>query len=249
MVDVDDEAAMRAPEEIGIEQIEQVFEGSALGVALDGWSDNADVPLFDGGKAYLRLIDEQHAALHLDDELAGHGAGWSGLVSTEQFEQHGHVRLFGAAAGVYFNQAGAGAFDSLKDASLIERLEQIIDRVDIEGADRVLIKGRGEDDLGHALDKLMINEVPKESESVETGHLDIEKENVGLMDGDEFDGLNAVGGFGENLHISGGIEEKTQLFARQGFVVNDERAKRGRKQCGVLGGVLSRKRRGGCHGN
>ena len=46
--------------------------------------------------------------------------------------------------------AGAGLFEGLEDAGAVEGLEQVVDGVDLEGADGVLVEGGGEDDLRHA---------------------------------------------------------------------------------------------------
>ena len=73
MLDVDDVGAVRAPEGLGIELVQQLFEGSAVGVAFDGRGDYADGAAFDGGEADLPLIDEQQPVLRADDDLAGVG--------------------------------------------------------------------------------------------------------------------------------------------------------------------------------
>ncbi len=71
VLDVDDEGAVGSPEGLRVELIHEFFEGSAVGMAFDGWRDDADRPVLDGGEADLFLVDEQQAALGADDDLAG----------------------------------------------------------------------------------------------------------------------------------------------------------------------------------
>ena len=74
MVDVDDEAAVGAPEEMGVEELEELFEGAAFGVAFEGGGNDADGAVLDGCEADVGLVDEEQAGLDLNDQLAGGGA-------------------------------------------------------------------------------------------------------------------------------------------------------------------------------
>ncbi len=233
VVDVDDVAAVGAPEEVGVEEFEELFEGAALGVAFDGGGDDADGAVFDGGEADLGLVDEEQAALHLDDELAGSGSAGSGLLAVKHLEQGVDAGGFGFRAdagferggggfGTVVEHAGAGAFNGLEDAGAVERLEQVIDGVHVEGADRVLVVGGGEDDERQVIEAAMVDEVLEDGEAVEARHLDVEEDDVGLVLFDELDGFNAVGAFGEDFDVADGLEQVLQLFAGQLLIVDDE---------------------------
>jgi hypothetical protein len=74
VVDVDHKAAMGAPEERRVQQFQQLFQGAALGVALEGLRDHANHALVDGRVADLGLVDQQQPALRLDDQLGRAGA-------------------------------------------------------------------------------------------------------------------------------------------------------------------------------
>ena len=49
---------MRAPEDRGIEQVEELFQGAALRLAFDGGRHHGDNAVVDGGKANILLIDQ-----------------------------------------------------------------------------------------------------------------------------------------------------------------------------------------------
>ena len=79
VLDVDEEGAVGAPEGLGVELVDELFEGAAVGLAFDGAGDDGDGALVDGGEADLALVDEQEAVLGADDDLAGGGRRAGGL--------------------------------------------------------------------------------------------------------------------------------------------------------------------------
>ncbi len=106
----------------------------------------------------------------------------------------GWLRIQGIAGG-----RCKGFVEGAEDAFAIEGLEQIVDGVDLKGADGVLIVGGGEDDLGQG--GALLEQFLQHSEAVEAGHLDVEEDEVGLVGADEFDGFDAVDAGGENLGV------------------------------------------------
>ena len=62
---------MGAPEAGGVEQLEKFLKGAAFGLTFKGARDDANDAFIDGGETDVGLIDQQQAALRLDDEL-----GW-----------------------------------------------------------------------------------------------------------------------------------------------------------------------------
>ena len=117
--------------------------------------------------------------------------------------------------------AGAWAFSMvLEDALAVEWLEQIVDCVDLKGADGVLVEGGGEDDLRQR--HLAVEQFFEDGESVEAGHLDVEEDDVGLVGADELYGFDAVGALRENFDSAGALEEILQLLTCEGFIIDDE---------------------------
>ena len=76
--------------------------------------------------------------------------------------------------------------------------------------------------MGEAFDEFVVDELFDDSEAIETGHLDIEEDDVGLMFFNEGDGFDAVGAFGQDFDGTGGVEEELELFAGEQLVVDDE---------------------------
>jgi len=210
VVDIDDEAAVGAPEEGGVEEFEEVFEGAALGLSVEGGCDDADDAIFNGCEADVGLVDEEEARLDLNDELAGCGRPGSGLP-VEEFEEGLQVALVGegrcSIAGVVFEgvfrEADADAVEGLADAVGIEGLKEVVGGVDVKGADGVLVVGRGEDELGEPGELVMVDELLDDGEAVHAGHLDVEEDEFGAVLFDEVDGLNAVGSLGKDIDAAG----------------------------------------------
>ena len=217
VLDVDDEGAVGAPECFGIELVHELFEGAAVGLALDATGDDGDGAAFDGGEADLALVDEEQAAEGADDDLAGGWFGWRGAGLDEAEE--GVETGVGCGVGAV-GQPGFHLLHRLQHALAVEGLQQVIDGVDLKGADGVLVEGGGEDDLREA--GLLVEEFFEDGEAIEAGHLDVEEDDVGLVGADEVDGLDAVGALGEDLDAFGGLEQVEELLAGEGFVVDDE---------------------------
>jgi len=113
VVDIDDEAAVCAPEEVWVKEFEEVFEGAAFGLAVEVLGNDADGAVFDGGEADFSLVDEEEAGLDLDDEFAGSGYADGGLLAVEELEEASHAGLWRFAIDGGVEEAGAGAFEGL----------------------------------------------------------------------------------------------------------------------------------------
>jgi hypothetical protein len=111
-------------------------------------------------------------------------------------------------------------FDGLEDTLAVEWLEQIVDCVDLEGADCVLVECCGEDDLRQR--HLAVEEFFEDCESVEAGHLDVEKDYIGAVGADEFYGFDSVGALREDFDATGSFEEILKLLTCKGFIIDDE---------------------------
>ena len=116
---------------------------------------------------------------------------------------------------------GAGLMDGLRDAFLIERLEQVVDRIDLEGLDRVLVVGRGEDDLGQR--DFLVEQLLDDAEAVEAGHLHVEEDEVGAAVLDQADGFEPVLTLGYDVDLAGVFEQVGKLVAGELLVVDNDR--------------------------
>ena len=67
VIDVDYESAMGAPEEGGVEQVEELFQSAEFGESFEGLGGDADDAFVDVRVADFTLIDEQQTALGLHD--------------------------------------------------------------------------------------------------------------------------------------------------------------------------------------
>src|ERR1700691_1063079 len=153
VVDVDEEGAVGAPEDCGVEQIEELLESAAFRLAFDGGGYDGNDAVVDGGEADVLLIDEEEAAASLENDFAA--VRFGRLMLLDELEQRVDTKVGGGklrfSAWDGLLHAEARAFDSLQDAVAIEGLEQVVDGVDVEGADRVLVVGSRKDDLRQLL--------------------------------------------------------------------------------------------------
>ncbi len=115
-------------------------------------------------------------------------------------------------------QPGLGPRQRLRETFHRDGLEQIVDRVDLEGADRVLVVRRDEYDRRHPVRPDFVHH----GEPVHLRHLHVQKHQVRLPLADALDGLAAVLRFlnGSDLGIVG--EQHPQALARQRFIIHDQ---------------------------
>ena len=214
VVDVDEIRAMGTPEGVGVEGGVEFFEGAVLRGAFDIAGDDGDEAAFDGGEDEVVGVDQEHALLGLDEDFGGRLGGGlgGGELGDELFQALG-----GAGVGFDFF---FGFLDGFGDAGFVERLEDVVDGVDVEGLHGILVEGGGED---HVRDfELALDQLFEDAEAVEAGHLDVEEEQVWGMLFDEIDGFEAVLALGLEMDFGKGFQEEGQLFASGLFVVNDD---------------------------
>ena len=117
--------------------------------------------------------------------------------------------------------------ERLRQARLIERLEQVVDCVDLECLDGVAIESGGEDDLRQP--RFAVGEYLFEHrKAVEAGHLYVEEKYVRLVCADEIDGLNTVAALRQHLHAARGFEQVVKLLPGEWLVVDDHGGQVGR---------------------
>src|SRR5215207_11299376 len=111
-----------------------------------------------------------------------------------------------------------GACDRLAQALLVERFEEVIDRVDLERAEGVLVVGRYENHRRHRLHADGLDDL----EAADFGHLHVEEDQVRPESADGLDRLAAVGALGDDLDLRV-VEQNLDALPRQLHVVNDDR--------------------------
>src|SRR5262249_28860483 len=108
-----------------------------------------------------------------------------------------------------------------QDPLFVERLQQVVDGVDLEGLHRVLIVGRRKDDLRHG--DLLVDKLLDDAETVKARHLYVEKDQIGRVLSDQincFQAVAAVRHYGDVIHR---LEQVAEFVARQLLVVDDHR--------------------------
>jgi hypothetical protein len=105
--------------------------------------------------------------------------------------------------------------ESFSQPFFAEWFQQIIDRVYVEGTQRVFVIGGYEDHID-----LMSNEI-QYLEAIETGHLNIEKNQIGFLLRDGLHGFEAVRALGNNFDIGVLLQILTEERAREFFIVDD----------------------------
>ena len=83
-----------------------------------------------------------------------------------------------------------------------------------------MVEGGGEDYVGNF--KFALDEFLEDAEAVEAGHLDVEKDEVGVVFFDEVDGFEAVFALADDGDFGEGFEEEGEFFACGLFVVDDD---------------------------
>ena len=101
----------------------------------------------------------------------------------------------------------------------VERLEQIVHRIHFKRLHRVLIEGRGKDNLGQR--DLLVQQFLDHAETIESRHLHVEKNQVGIVFADEIDGFDAVLALGDDVDIADIFQQKGEFIAGELLIVHD----------------------------
>ena len=110
-------------------------------------------------------------------------------------------------------QALAGQRQPLR----VRRLQQIVDRALLEGADRVFVVGGDEDHMDLA------GQRPGRLDAVHPGHADVEKDDVGFQALHHGDRLAAIAGLADDQELGPGfLQAVDDLFAHQALIVGDD---------------------------
>jgi len=114
----------------------------------------------------------------------------------------------GVVGGAFFNELLAGALQGRAEPGGLEGLEEVVERVDLEGVDGVFVEGGDEDDDGG-----FFLQLTQDGEAGQLGHLDIDEKDVGEALAQSGEGGAAVAAFTNNLDVGLGGEERADALA------------------------------------
>jgi hypothetical protein len=116
---------------------------------------------------------------------------------------------------------GAGALERLLQPGRLDRLEQVIDRADVEGLDGVLGVGGAEDHVGRRLGQHRHGLQPREAR-----HLDVEEEHVDGAAGHLAQDLGAIAALARQLGAGDQTQQAHQAPPGQLLVVGHQHPQR-----------------------
>jgi hypothetical protein len=114
----------------------------------------------------------------------------------------------------------SGAFERAEEPLAVDRLEDVIDCVDVDCAHGELIERRHENHCRHPLGADGGDHV----EPVHLGHLHVEEYEIGLEVGDRLDRGSAVAAFGDDLDIVRASQLVADTAPSDRLVIDDERS-------------------------
>ena len=112
-----------------------------------------------------------------------------------------------------------GVLQRLLEAVAAERLQQVVEGVDLEGLEGVLVVGGHEDHRRHLLGADLLDH----AEAVAGRHLHVEEHQIGLLVLDRVDRLLAVGALADQLDVLFLLQQADDALARHRLVVHDHR--------------------------
>ena len=123
--------------------------------------------------------------------------------------------------------AGAAPFEMLArvlqrllETIAAERLQQVVDRVHLEGLQRVLVVGGDEHDRRHPIGADLLDD----AKAVAHRHLHVEEHQIGMLMLNRADRLLAVGAFADELDVFFLRQQPDDTLARHRFVVHHHRS-------------------------
>ena len=189
-----------------------------------------DAHIVAGGVDLLDAVDvdaeDLAAVLDVDHLLVA--AGGMGVVAGRVGRPHRVRRdlgehlleLLDLLDAALLGQALADPLERVGEAGLVHRLHQIIDRLRLEGAQRVVGIGRHEDEQG----RLDLHQPLDDGKAVEAGHLDVEEDEIGLVRLDRADRLAPVRAGVDDLDILMRLEAQLEPLDGQRLVVHQDGA-------------------------
>src|SRR5690349_195695 len=110
-----------------------------------------------------------------------------------------------------------GPLDGRFEALRLEWLEQVIERVGFEGANRMFVEGGGDNDQRQALTWKFLEQV----KAVHFGHLHVQEEQIGAVTLDGAERFGAAGAFSDKLQARYFLSQQPNALTRQRFVIDN----------------------------
>src|SRR5437588_6829320 len=224
-VESDDCGAVYADELFGIELRFEAGDGLAQEVRLLA-RVYGDVVALGLDPVNLIRVEEEDAAPRFHNEPLAVARRLAHL-----FEQSQYARVHTCAAVA--PDLAFGALDGRLESLAVEGLQEIVERVELEGAHSVVVVCGDEDDGRQPL----VLQGFEHGEAADLRHLHVEQYEIGAHRLDGLDGLRAVRALGDDAYLGVVGGHPANLLARQRLVVHDENAD------GRLGGVRHRVRK------
>ena len=202
---------MRPPEGVGIERRLQFFERAVIRRALHVAREHSDGPAFDGGKNDFFRVHEQKPLLGLHQDFHGRRRPGRPELAHELFQP-----LRRACLGLHDPPR---PLNRLGNSALVERLQHVVHGVHFERLHRVVIERRREHhvrDFHFPFDKLL-----EHAETVEAGHLHVQKHQVRRVLLDQRHGFHAVFSLPDQIDFGKTFQQKRQLIPRRLFVIHN----------------------------
>src|SRR5260370_377808 len=103
------------------------------------------------------------------------------------------------------------ALDAERQAIPIHGLEQVVHRLEPESLERILIVGGGKDEVRQR--KPLLANLLDYAQAIETGHLNVQKDEFRFQIFDHFHGFDAMGAGTEKADIREVLEKKREFVA------------------------------------
>ena len=120
----------------------------------------------------------------------------------------------------------AHAIERDVETRVLDRFQEIVERVGFERTQRILIVRGHENRQRH----LRRRHGSQKLETVDAGHLHVEEHEIGLVFGNREERLAAVAGLGDDLDIGMACQPERESAPGEGFIVNDQRTRAHRQE-------------------
>ena len=173
---------------------------------------------------FVRADEEDPAARFHDQPIRR-----MGLVRLEIL--HHREEPLAEVAGALAFQPLARAIQRAQEPRAVERLQQVVERVDLEGPQRVLVVGRREDHHRDALRR----EGAYDAKPIHDGNLHVEEHELGLEPLDGRERLGAIRTLPHDLDVGLLLQQREHALARHRLVVDYQGANLGHGRSTPLG--------------
>ncbi len=210
---------MDAPEDLRVEACLEVVERPVVGRAANLACNYGNRLVGQGRKDdFLRPYEHEPLA-HLDGDL------FPALVALRHhFDDPLEltVQIF-LRCRTARPEALPGPLDGQLQAGHVDRLEEVVHRIDLERLDRMLVVGGDEDHAGRLGER---EHAARNLEAGQAGHLDVEEHEVRIDTIEGGERLESIAGLCHDFNLAELSELVTQLLPGELLVVDDDGAQR-----------------------